>query len=210
MTRDPRVPRQWIVAALLWLYPAAWRLEYGAELEGILLARPLGPRLIADVLWNGFRQRGRAAEPSTILGLISMVVVLAGFGLRETSWLESTWKFVPGVPVEFLAAGSFALLQISCGCWTHLRHGGSVYRSGLAGMRTCFIGGIPFMLTALLMMFGVLDLRVPGTSLTLSSPAPMMIAPLARLPDAWIWGALGGLLAKRIACRRQSTGAIRP
>ena len=53
-----------IVAALLRLYPAAWRSEYGPELSGILLARPLGPDVIADILWNGFRQRARAAEPS--------------------------------------------------------------------------------------------------------------------------------------------------
>ena len=216
MTTDPRIPRsprQWIVAALLRLYPAAWRSEYGSELTDVLLARPLGARVMGDVLWNGFRQRGRAAEPSTILGLISMVVVLAGFVLgggsygRDGTALQSTWKILPTVAVTFLAAGLFALLQIICGCWTHLRHRGKVHRSGLAAMRTCLIGGIPFLLAALLMMFGVLDLRVPGTSLQLLSPAAMVIAPLSRLPDAWIWGALGGLLGKRIARR---AGAIRP
>jgi hypothetical protein len=200
--------RSWIVAALLRLFPAAWRSEYGAELTDVLLARALGPRVIADVLWNGLRLRAQAAEPSTILGLASVLVVVAGFvlGPGGPSWFQSIWRIVPGAPVQFMAAGIFALLQIICGCWTQLRDGGRVHRSGLAAMRTCFIGGIPFMVAALLMMSGLLDLKVPDTTL----PLAMLIAPLARLPDAWIWGALGGLLGRRISRERYKAGAIQP
>ena len=71
MTKD------WLIAALLRIYPAAWRREYGAELTAILQGRPLGLRVMTDVLWNGLRLRVRAAEPSTILGLASMLFMLA-------------------------------------------------------------------------------------------------------------------------------------
>ena len=54
MTKD------WVVVALLRIYPAAWRREYGVELKGILLGRPLGTREIADVAWNGVWQRARS------------------------------------------------------------------------------------------------------------------------------------------------------
>jgi hypothetical protein len=212
MIRKPR-----IVAALLRLYPAAWRAEYGPELEGILLARPLGPRVIVDVLWNGLRQRARASEPSTILGLASMLVVLAVFilgggayGRGSDALLLSTWKILPTVAVTFLAAGVFALLQVACGCWTHLRHRGTVHQSGLSAMKTSLITGIPVVLAGLLMVLGMVDVRFPGTTLPPPSPVLVLIAPLARLPDAWIWGALGGLLGRRFTSLRQSAGAIRP
>ena len=196
-----------IISALLRLYPAAWRSEYGPELDGILLARPLGPRVIADVIWNGLWQRAQVAEPSTILGVVSILVVLAGFVLSGGE--PSTWKILPTVAVSFLFAGVFAVLQVICGCWTHLRYGGRVYRSGLAAMKTSLIAGIPLVLGALLMILGLVDLRFPGTTLPLS-PSAMVFAPLARLPDAWIWGALGGLLGKCIERRRHKAGVTPP
>ncbi len=79
-----------IIAALLRLYPAAWRSEYGAELTDTLLARPLGLRVIADVLWNGLLQRARTAEPSTILGVAAMLVILTAFVVAGATY-GSTW-----------------------------------------------------------------------------------------------------------------------
>jgi hypothetical protein len=206
--------KQWIVTALLRLYPAAWRSEYGPELTGILLARPLGPRVIGDVLWSGFRRRGQAAEPSTILGLAAMLVVLSGFVLTGGAY-GRTWMMLPQSssrtfpPETALASGFFVFLLTACGCWTHLRHGGKARRAGMAAMRMGFIAGLPIMLAAVLMMFGLFDLRFVGSRLPPPAPWEVLISPLARLPEFWIWGALGGLLGKRIARERQRA-AIRP
>jgi hypothetical protein len=204
--------KQRIVAALLGLYPAAWRSEYGAELKDILLARPFTPRAIADVLWNGLWQRGRVAEPSTIMGLLSILVVLAGFvqggssGAADTASAQSTWKILPAASLPFLFAGVFALLHFICGCWTCLRRR-KVRQAGLAAMRTALITGIPIVIGALLMMLGLAELRFPGATQLPPSPLAMMVAPLARLPDAFIWGVLGGLLGKQMTRR---TGTTRP
>jgi hypothetical protein len=208
--------KQWIVSALLRLYPAAWRSEYGPELTGILLARPLGPRVIADVLWNGFRQRAQAAEPSTILGLAAMLVILTGFvltgnyGRNWTAVLQPSARTFPPVAVTFLASELFVYLLIACGCWTHLRYGGKVRRAGVAAMRMALIASMPVMLAALLMMSGLLELRFGGPRLLAPSPWAILISPLARLPEFWIWGALGGQLGKWITRRRHRAGAIQP
>jgi hypothetical protein len=208
--------KEWVVAALLRLYPAAWRSEYGPELTGILLARSLGPGVLADVLWNGFRLRARVAEPSTILGLAAMLVVLSGFVLTGGSY-GRTWMMLPQSssktfpPETALASGFFVFLLTACGCWTHLRHSGKARRSGLAAMRMGFIAGIPIMLAGVLMMSGLLDLRFVGSRLPPPAAWAVLISPLARLPEFWIWGALGGQLGKGIARqrpagRRVSTG----
>ena len=97
--------KQWIVTALLRLYPAAWRAEYGPELTAILLARPLSPRVIGDVMWNGSKQSAQAAEPSTILGLASLLVVLTfvltggSYGRRWILLVQPTTKTLPTVTV---------------------------------------------------------------------------------------------------------------
>jgi hypothetical protein len=210
MTRE-----QWIVAALVRLYPAAWRAEYGLELTDLLLARPLGPRVIADTAWNGLRLRGRAAEPSTILGLLSMLAMLTGLAVSGGRYGGDAWAVLrpssmtfPTITVTFLTSELYVLLLGVCGCWTHLRHGGKVTRAGVAAMRMSLIAGIPIMLMGLLMAFGFLDVIM----LDSRGGAPMrpfawaiVAAPLARVPEAWIWGSFGGLLGKRISRRRRST-----
>ena len=67
--------RHWIIAALMRLYPASWRNEFGAELQDLLLARPLTFAIACNVLWSGLRQRGRATEPATIIGLAMAGIV---------------------------------------------------------------------------------------------------------------------------------------
>jgi hypothetical protein len=198
--------RDRMVAALLGLYPAAWRREYGAELTGILMARPLGPRVIADVAANGLWQRGRAAEPSTILGLAAMLLVLSSFvrngvsyGRTWTAWLGPSPRTFP--PVMALASGLFVFLLVVCGCWTHLRHGTTASRSGLATMRMGLIAGIPIMLAGAFLMSGLVELRFVGPALPPPAPWAVLIAPLARLPEFWIWGAFGGQLGKWIVRR---------
>ena len=81
--------KQRIVAALLRLYPAAWRQEYGGEFEDLLLARPLTAAVAADVVFNGLRQRLRATEPATFLGLLMLTVVTVAFVVTPDSVLQA-------------------------------------------------------------------------------------------------------------------------
>jgi hypothetical protein len=205
------------VAVLVRLYPAAWRSEYGAELTDILLAHPLGPRVIADVLWNGLRQRARAVEPCTILGLASMSVILTGFALTGGAYgrdwnavLQPSSKTFPTVTVTFLASELYVLLLIGCGCWTHLRYGGKVWRSGLAAMTMSLLAGLPVMVGGVLMTLGFFSVRFVGSDLPPVSALAVLVSPLVRTPEYWMWGALGGQLGKWIARRRHGAGAIRP
>ena len=198
--------KDWLVAALLRLYPAAWRREYGAELTDILLARPLSARVIGDVLWSGLRQRALTAEPSTILGFASLSIIVAGFVLVGDT-LRPSSKTFPAVTVTFLASEVYAFLLIGCGCWTHLRHGGTAKRCGVAAMKMSLIAGMPIMAGALLMMIGLVGVGVPAAPLHYPSAWSILVAPLARLPEAWLWGTIGGQLGKCIARRRQRTVA---
>src|SRR5262245_49000975 len=116
--------RHMMTTVLLRLYPHAWRKEYGAELAGILLARPLNWGVVGDVVWSSLGQRFRVAEPSSLVGFASMLVVLAGFTVRP---------------------GHFVLSLVGCGCWTHLRFGRTVKQSGIAAMRMSVIAGLPAM-----------------------------------------------------------------
>jgi hypothetical protein len=199
--RIPRVPRPWMVAALVRLYPPVWRQEYGAELEEILVARPLDTRVIGDVLWNGLWQRGRHAEPSTIFGLAAMLVIVTAFvGASRTPPSSNIFGILT---VSFLTSELYAILLVGCGCWTHLRHGGKVSRSGLAGMRMSLIAAIPVMFGAMLMLFGIVSLTFVGPHTPHPTPLAVLLTPLARLGDSWIWGAVGGLIGKRISHRRE-------
>ena len=214
MTGDPGVLRRWIVAALVRLYPASWRAEYGPELTEILLAGALGPAVIGDVLWSGARQRARAAEPATILGLVAMLNIVGLFVESGVTYrndggalLGPTSMTFPTVTVTFLASNLYAYLLIFCGCWTHLRHGGTAKQSGTAAAKMTLIAGMPIIVGALLMMAGIVTLRVSPAPLHSPSAWSILVAPLARLPGAWIFGALGGQLGKRLARNRRRAGA---
>jgi small-conductance mechanosensitive channel len=210
--------KQRIVSALLRLYPAAWRSEYGPELTEILQTRPLRAGVIGDVAWNGLRLRARAAEPSTILGLASMLLMLTGFvtpgGSYSGAWsalLRPSWRMFPTVNVTFMASEFYVLLLVACGCWTYLRHGGRV-KSGREAMKMSVIAGIPIMLVAVLLMFGFLNVALLDTGGATIRPSALsiLIAPLTRLPEAWIWGSIGGFVGKCIARQRKTTAAIQP
>ena len=196
MTKD------WLIAALLRIYPATWRREYGVELTDILRERPLTPRVMADVGWNGLWQCGRVAEPSTILGLASMFITLAALVVRGVVVRPSSITF-PTVRVTLLTAELYVLLVVGCGCWTYLRHGDKVTRSGVAAMRMSLIAGIPALVIGLFMMFGFLDVIADAHGAAgVRTAWAILIARLAQVPEAWIWGSIGGLIGKWIARRR--------
>jgi hypothetical protein len=204
-----------IVAALVRLYPASWRREYGAELNDLLMARPLSAWVVGDVLWSGLRQRVRTAEPSTLVGLAMMLAILAALvrniagappGGRLTPLLEDSSMTLPTVVVKPLMTEFYVLLLVGCGCWTQLRHRGTASQSGKAAAKVTLIAGAPIILAGLLMSAGMLDVRVLGSGFA-PTPLGVLFAPLSRLPESWIWGAVGAQLGRRISRLRHNPAA---
>ena len=220
-----------VVMLLLRLYPSAWRREYGDELSHLLLTRPLGPGTVADVVGSGVRQRIRSTEPATARGLAMMLVIICGlawniaapspYGDASTEVLQPTTKTLPPITVKPLASVPYLLFLTACGCWLSLQNGSRVSESGMAAIRVCFIAGVPIMLAGTLVLFGVLGLTAlgPGDAPTtfhehgwtytyysadhaLTTPQSIIVAPLFRLPESWLWGMVGGWLGKTRLFRR--------
>jgi hypothetical protein len=207
--------RHAVAAVLLKAYPFAWRMEYGAELTDLLAARPLTPFVIADVIWSGLRQRVRAADPSTLLGVSSMLAVVGGYILTPSRYDETWTAFVrpasmtvPAFTVTFIASEVYAVLLLGCGCWTHLRSGTTPNQSGIAAMRMSLIAGIPVVAGGLLLAAGAIDVTFSGFAPHVAPrPVPMVVSTLLRLPEAWFLGALGGGLSRWVRHGRQSPAA---
>ena len=56
----------------------------------------------------------------------------------------------------------------------------------------------PVFIAGLLLAVGAIDVSFIGLADLRPSPFAVMIAPLARLPKSWIWGAIGGWLGRRL------------
>ena len=71
-----------IIQKLLRLYPPQWRDEYGTELEGLLLAEPLQPTVVLNVVASALREQGRISNhpPSAVRFLTFALRVSCGFG----------------------------------------------------------------------------------------------------------------------------------
>jgi hypothetical protein len=225
-----------IVATLLRVYPVTWRDEYGPELEDILLSRPVGLRTIGDVIWNGLRQRARAAQPATILGLGVMLIIVIGFALNIIAppapadslavMLRESKKTLPTIVVAPMASDLYVLLLLGGGFWTQLRRGGAPSESGMAAMRLSAIASLPVVLAGILMLTGILGVVVlgpgdvpaavqPGFTYTHYSaqhlalnPLAVICAPLFKLPESWLWGIVGGYFGRRIRNARRQTATI--
>jgi hypothetical protein len=194
--------RQRLANALVRIYPAAWRREYGEELLDMLVARPLTWRIVADVLGTGLRQRIRAAEPATVLGVAAVAVLLsqlaltaAGYRTPATAMLRPTDMTFPTVAASFMVSSVYTWLLIACGWWTASRHPGySAKRCGMATMRMSLIGGIPVLIAGVLLAADA----ITATQVGLGEASPMslavIVAPLARLPEAWLYGWMGAAL----------------
>ena len=214
--------RRGFISVLLRTYPAPWRREYGDELVDLLGSHPLGARVVADVLWNGVRQRLRSPQSAMVLGLAAMlgsltllvanVVAPQPYG-GWTTVLEPSSKTFPSVRVSAVAAEVFCLLFVACGWWTY-RRGGTLPQAGRAAAAVCLLAGVPVMVTGALLLLGALGVSIvgPGHSagvvqhrLTFTyyspdgqpvSPLMVMLYPLSRVPIAWLWGSVGGYLAR--------------
>ena len=195
--------RQRLAEALLRVYPAAWRREYGEELFDILISRPLTWRVAANVLGAGLRQRIREAEPATVLGVATVAVLLsqlalraAGYNTPATAMLRPTGMTFPTVAASFMVSLVYPWLLIGCGWWTAYRHSSySAKRCGTATMRMSLIGGIPVLVAGVLLAADAITAAQAGLGdVSPSAPAlsfAVIVAPLARLPEAWLYGWMG-------------------
>jgi hypothetical protein len=219
--------RSRLVWLLLRAYPPEWRREYGPELAGILERRSLGAGTIADVLWSAVRQRVKGAAPATLCGFAAMLVLSIGLvlnvaglpaiGRRLPSLLQDSWKLFPTVVATPFETELYVLWLLTCGCWTVLRANPHGSTPGVAGMKVTALAGLPIMVAGLLMLLGALELAVatPGAppssfhehGLTYTyyttqhyrpSPLAVLIAPIVKLPESWIWGTIGGRIGRSI------------
>jgi hypothetical protein len=190
--------RHRLIAAFLRVYPVSWRQEYGAELEDVLLARPLTAGIVVNVLWNGLRQRVRATEPATILGIVMMAIVTGQFAFSSDPVLLSSEITWPPLVVSVLNPSTelYALLLMACGGWTNLKYGGRIGRSAWAAIKLTFIAGIPVMLAGALMLARVEEASPRVAVATL-------VAPLVALPYSGLWGAVGGSIGRRLSYLRR-------
>jgi hypothetical protein len=192
-------PRRRLAEALLRIYPDAWRREYGDELFDMLISRPLTSRVAADVLVAGLRQRIRAPEPATVLGVATVVVILsqlvltaAGYHTPATAMLRATDMTFPTVAASFMVSPLYPWLLIAGGWWTARRHPAySAKRCGVATMRMSLIGGIPLLLAGVLLAADVITAAQIGLGEFPRLPLAIIVAPLARLPEAWLYGMMG-------------------
>jgi hypothetical protein len=215
-----------VIASLLRLYPADWRNEYGSELEQILADEPLTARVVADVLCAGLRERVRAAEPGTSLALALAMLLCVGlawnlaalppYGNPLTALIAPSAKTLPTVVVAPFLSDLYVIALVACGWWSWRRDGRSAARCGLVAAKGVALGSLPVTATGILMALGVIGVQVmaPGstpTSFAAHGPtlsyyyagsAPtwlaVTIAPLFAVPGAWLWGTIGGALARKL------------
>jgi hypothetical protein len=222
--------RERFVSMLLRIYSPQWRREYGAELSDVLLTQPLSAGVVADVLWNGARQRARSLPPSTVFGIAAMLAIVAGFAQNiaaplpyasgaATSLLQPSRMVLPTLVVAPLKSNLYALALIACGCWTRLRSDRS-NTPGFAAVRMSLLAGVPVMLAALLMFAGILATTAIGPADTpttiqqhgftytfyaddhvVPSAWSVLVSPLFQLPLSWLWGNIGGHLGQLVARR---------
>jgi hypothetical protein len=188
--------KPWLAATLVRLYPAQWRAEYGGELEHLLLTRPFTLHVVADVVWNGFRQRIRSADLATCFGLGAMLVVIAAMSSGYTV-LEPSHMTFPAVSVRPLHSDLYVVFLIASGCALQLHTRTRLWRTGVAAMKISFIAGVPIIVAGVLLIAGIVQ---PDSDAYSPAGWQVAVAPIARLGESWIWGAAGGALGRAIAC----------
>lgn len=131
-----------VVRGLLSLYPEKWRIEYGEELEELLLSRPLSAATIGDVLRNGLQQRLRELTPWKATGACLFLWTIVG-----VIW-NSAAAFSPAWYSRYCAAtGLFLLLG---GCWTTWRSPTPIGKAAWLATKAALVGVIPEVFVCLL------------------------------------------------------------
>lgn len=202
-----------VIALLLRLYPKVWRLEYGAELEGVLARGSLGPAAVLDTVANAFGQQLRSGEPWLIVGaplLALNLAMLAWDIFNPPSYADAQ----AGLQASVAQRVWFWLPAFCVGCWTVLRnpvrgHGGR------AAVKSALLTSWPLCAVAILAGLGALRVvtigpgDLPGTysahglAITLydrlgraTHLVPLFLLPFVNLPFAALGGWFGGLTAR--------------
>jgi hypothetical protein len=210
--------RQLVASVLVRCYPVKWRREYGAELRDLLERRPLRTAIVADVIVSALRHRAAVASVSTKLGLLTMLLMLLGVAAasanQANAWhaiIRPSGMTFPPAKVTFFATDVFTLLLVWCGWRTESTRIAKWYDSGYAAVRMTLIGGLPVILAGALLALNTIDVAVvqrgANTAWTPSALA-LMVAPLSRAPESWLWGVLGGWLARRFAPSKRAAQAL--
>jgi hypothetical protein len=190
----------------------------------MLFARPLTARVVSDVVWNALWQRVRSVELTTRVGLALLLVTLGAFVLNVVAPSPYDAQTNASVPVlseraqilqQPLQSELYVLMLVAFSSWITVRRGGTLPQAGKAAMKMSFIAGLPLMVAGLLILFGVLNISVlaPGDIPTsfrehgftftyyttrddLPAPYVLLLSPLLRLPQSFIWGMVGGLIGR--------------
>jgi hypothetical protein len=208
-----------IVAALLAIYPATWRKEYGPEFRHLLEALNLRVRTLVNVIGHGAWQRVRSTEPWLLLSLpLALVgtVFLAVLVIAPPPYDPGLDRSVSPPALDLLASLAINLTTIiGCGLWTILRSGGTIPHAGLQTMKMALLIRAPHLVVSLLVLTGILGVVVigPGDSPTTfaergfaiafysangaipNSPA-IFWALLIEVLFGWIGGVIGGGLGR--------------
>jgi len=220
-----------IISALLRLYPAAWRKEYGPELEDMLYATRLTARVVADVVIGALGQRVRSSDAATRAGVAMLMVTVVAFAMNvaaPAAYDDQTNAKVPALSEvaqlvqQPLQSELYVLMLVGFTAWITCRRGGSLREAGGAAMKMSFIAGLPMTAAGVLILSGVLGLLplAPGDAPTtfaehgfsltyyatrnvLPAPYVLLFSPLFRLPGAFIWGLVGGLMGQWMARSRR-------
>jgi hypothetical protein len=192
--------KRWAVWALIHLYPARWRSEYGAELEDVLLRRPLGLRELLNVAANALWQQCRDGEPWLVLGVPLALLSLVG-----------CIEVVCGMPfaarprgVKVASSIDQLLLLLATGYWTMERRGRA---AGRAAIKLNLLVCAPLALLGLCAMAGLFQIKTVDNGASASYWRWLLvIAPVMQIPYAGAVGLLGGGAARVVRrLRRQTT-----
>ncbi len=205
-----------VVAALVSLYPARWKREYGEEFRDVLMRRRLDAATVLDAAWNAVKQQARLGEPWIIVGVPWLALDLAGilWNLLHAGAYRSD-SFGGNRPILVPLSG--LLLPFTIGYWTVLRDPGNG-RGGRAAMKNVLLISSPFFIIGALYGLGILKVIVlgpgdpattfhqHGLAYTLYDHTRRHVAwsylaslPLIQLPVCGVMGFLGGMFAHRRA-----------
>jgi hypothetical protein len=196
-----------VVTALVRLYPARWRAEYGEELAQILMRRRLGVAGAANVIASAAWQQLRMQEPWV---LITAPLLF---------WLLFDWAlvFTHNTPVTLRANWVGAVVSVglpfSAGLWTFVRTGKEPAR---AAMKMAILLALPHFIVGLSVLIGAVHPVVTSTGATVFRFAPagpgerladvatmFLFNPILQIPFCGVFGWLGGLGGRVVRRFRQ-------
>ena len=135
-----------LVAALLRMFPAEWRAEYGLELSSLLEQDKLTAAVFWNVLLSGLRQRIRSSSSWINAGTLLALYFLLGLTVNTVC------AMTPGSYSAFW--NGYLPLELGIGYW--LRRGGS--RSpGWSTACAVLVGSLPLMALEILRIANVLN-----------------------------------------------------